>query len=267
MIHSEKLLGNQSYTLTINLKDHYNNTISGKIYWKKSTDSSYSSTSGSTKTITVDKGTLVYCYVYYYASGKEYGTSSTYSWTISSNTTKTFKGTYTTSTTETTWSRPNLSANGTLGGTSFAVEASSEGSTAHAAWYAFDGTSNSDSNRWGSKQGISAANTGAYLIFYNPTAIKVSKLEWYNYTTQYTHYPKTLTLYGSNSNGSWTQIAEGSGSAQPIATLNANSTTFYKYHKLAVTKTSSADQAMICRELVITAKYKTTAYSYYWTVS
>lgn len=73
------------------------------------------------------------------------------------------------------WTQPVLTANGTMGGDSFAVSASSYYDSGSQAWYAFDGNT-TDANKW-----YSAVNGEKWLAFYNPIALNVTSLTVYNH--------------------------------------------------------------------------------------
>lgn len=113
------------------------------------------------------------------------------------------------------WTQPVLSANGTMGGSSFAVSASSEYDTARPAYGAFDGVTGNDSaNCWHSGSGFPS-----WIQFYNPKPLKVTKLTVTNrgsdgafinsYGVSYSDDGETFTefLTGTSSNqtanGSW----------------------------------------------------------------
>ena len=125
------------------------------------------------------------------------------------------------------WVQPILSANGTLGGNSFAVQANSNYSSFYA-YKAFDGNTGTS---WQSN-GTSASAT--YLIFYNPNPLTVTKITW-NGTPTY----GTITagiVYGSNSNGNWTQLATFSGGSTSGGTMDLSSNTeYYSYYKITPT--------------------------------
>lgn len=100
------------------------------------------------------------------------------------------------------WTQPVLSANGTMGGDSFAVSATSSYSTRQP-YMAFDG------NR-ATKWGIDNSSATESLIFYNPVPLKVKKIT----QTISSDYPSEdygiYSLYGSYSgqDGTWLLIAD-----------------------------------------------------------
>lgn len=126
-----------------------------------------------------------------------------------------------------TFTRPTLGANGTLGGSSFAVTANGQGYGP--AWQAFDGIYNNDGSQW-----ANSAGTGDYYIFYNPKGLKIASLGFYFQAQGMT----AGTIYGSNDNSSYTQLSTFSGlnvSRGVLNTVTVNSTGFYKYHKILCT--------------------------------
>lgn len=153
-------------------------------------------------------------------------------------------GVISSSTQETTWTQPVLSANGTLGSSSFAVYASSEYSSGYAAWKAFDGSTNTY------YEAASSATTGQF-IFYNPLPLKVTTINITNRNSNY-YQIKGGTVYGSNDNSSWTSLCTFSGSHSSGATwaIDVNSSSFYYYYKIDIT---SADGGFAAVKMQITA--------------
>ena len=305
MIQSEKLLGNQSCTLTINLKDHNNNTISGTIYWKKSTDSSYSSTSGSTKTITADKGTSINYYVYYYASGKEYGTSSTYTWTASGNTTKTFKGAYTTST-ETVYQMdsnftkqgsPSITSDGiasgfdasnyiksTVGGANIVnkdatweaqikFKITSSGSSYQGGNSAVFGQSNSQYGYRGLNLDVNASNLLKVIQGYTSTYCNfqatISTNTWYTVYCKFDASKSSSCYTVTCNNLSFTEKTNGKASHWSTGTVYFGCKSTNNIITPAKGAVIDLKECWIKQGggYVMRFAYDTTAYSYYWTVS
>jgi hypothetical protein len=150
------------------------------------------------------------------------------------------------------WTQPVLTANGTLGGTSFAVSSSSNYS-GWPAWEAFDGVLTGN-NGWSA----SSNSYPQHLIFYNAVKLWVKKLTVIN------NYEGNVAftagnVYGSNDGSSWTLITSytndntTSGASWDIV-LDGNKT-LYKYHKLEVTKGNFISSNLIkCTEVLITAQ-------------
>lgn len=122
------------------------------------------------------------------------------------------------------FTQPVLSANGTMGGASFAVEASTNLSD-NPAWKAYN---NDTGSAW-----VCAANhhTG-WTTFYNPSAIKVSKISCYSSVSS---YPKSGKVLGSNNNSSWTELCSWSNGVQNSwYDITVNSSNYYKYYKVQI---------------------------------
>lgn len=150
---------------------------------------------------------------------------------------------------EETFVQPTLSANGTMGGSSFAVSASSAYSSEYAAWKAVDG---SNSTFW-----QTAATTSGSFTFYNPTPLKVTSLYLSAYQTTGRQL-KAGNIQGSNDNSTWTTITSWSGNTSLNLTVNMSSNTnFYNYYKINVTAVQ-ANYAVSLRNLQITAVYQKT---------
>ncbi len=139
---------------------------------------------------------------------------------------------------ETLWIQSVLSANGTMGGDSFACSASDDNVNAYKI---FD---NDSSTSW------NTSNTYPVSItFYNPTPIKVSTIAVNCYNS---YYFSNYTIFGSNDNLNWDTIISGTATAQ--ATINVNSNNFYKYYKV-----QSNNSPVTCYSMDITATYATNA--------
>lgn len=146
--------------------------------------------------------------------------------------------------------RPNLSANGTMGGSSFAVSATSENGI-YQAYMAVDG---SNTTPW---DGLTPLPIS--YVFYNPSPLRVESLSFLNagdggVTTAF-------LLYGSNDGITYTLI----GSYTNSVTANSaswsktiSSTEYYKYHKITVTSCNSASYLQIT-ELGINGYYIATS--------
>lgn len=152
---------------------------------------------------------------------------------------------------EITWTQPVPDGSETLGGSSFAVYGDSENSAAYQPYYAF----NNSTNYWISGN----AGYPHYLIFYNPSAIKVT-----NITIQAcgSYDIQDWTVLGSNTNGNWTQLASGSNpsisSGDYYMSLSSN-TTFYKYYKISATSHNRGSGNYIAANNIrITATVNTT---------
>lgn len=126
--------------------------------------------------------------------------------------------------------QPILSADGTLGGDSFAVACSSALS-GREAYKSFDGNG---TTKWG------VSNTsGGWLTFYNPKALRVNSITYFPSSDYPTEDGGDLTIYGSNDNSTWTSLWTGTYTANTQSTFNVNSQAFYKYYKIEITNPTS----------------------------
>ncbi|MBR2526849.1 hypothetical protein IKE67_10350 [bacterium] len=178
--------------------------------------------------------------------------TNTYSDAVTQITNEYNNGTAKTLQIEEQWVQPVLGANGTLGGSTFAVAASSEYSTSYQACNAFK--TDFDDSVW-----LSAAQTNKqwYLTFYNPTAIKVSKIDLTIHSTSY--IPSGGKLQGSNNGTSWTDVCSftnttATNQADKFVIDARSNATFYKYYRILFTGSNNASYVSI-GEVVIWATY------------
>ena len=148
--------------------------------------------------------------------------------------------------TYTSWTQPTLSANGTLGGSSFAVEAETIVGSSHDAFHALDNTG------W---IGARTTNVLPYYIFYNPKPLKISNLS-FSYVTYLlvTCWILNFELYGSNDGSAWTFITQCNNpnpDTSPIS-HNISVSTGYKYFKIVPLTSKNYYPAIT--NLVITAQ-------------
>lgn len=139
------------------------------------------------------------------------------------------------------WTQPVLTANGTLGGNSFAVS-----SNLSDFYKAFD--NNNDSY-------INGFNENCWFTFYNPNPLKVSAIEMLS--TGAAYMPRAGTLEYSDDNVIWVKVFDwNSNSANPYTmTVDAG---YHKYWKVTVvTKGSSIGNADIA-SVKITAQEQIT---------
>ena len=157
--------------------------------------------------------------------------------------------------TEYTFTQPVLSANGTLGGSSFAVKASSEINTNYKAFRAFWTPKSGAYYAWSSA--VSSTDKSPYMEWYYQYKLKVTKLTFTNGTNYAGYAPKTVSLYGSDDNSSWVQIGSSytnsnQNSAGKWNVDYSSNTSFYKYHKCAFTYNRTQ---VILDFIAITGKY------------
>lgn len=154
---------------------------------------------------------------------------------------------------ETAFARPSLTANGTLGGSSFAVSASSS-YVNNPAYYAVDSNT---STAWISDSAIPAS-----FIFYNPNALKVSTLTILNRIIgSYVYSIRDYTVFGSNDNSNWTTLTSGQNTNNTDSyswQISVNSSTFYKYYKITATSTNYGTGVGSVGDVGITATYMQT---------
>ena len=136
---------------------------------------------------------------------------------------------------------PTLSSNGTMGGSSFAVNAEDDGS--HQAYYAFDNNSNTYW-RYGSQSGS--------ITFYNPEEIVVSQIIY----TPFYSYPTAGEVRGSNDGTSWSTITSFTNDSINEFTIDLSTNkTAYKYYQIYI---SSVNRDVIhCLSIRIKTTTKT----------
>ena len=118
--------------------------------------------------------------------------------------------------------QPILTANGTLGGNSFAVAAQSTNSS-YQAWYAM----NPNVSYWHSGN----YSTGIWYMFYNPEPIVLEKISMQIYSN---YCMNRYTLFGSNTNDNWQVIQSGSCATSGTVTIQIEEQNqqAFKYFKL-----------------------------------
>lgn len=207
------------------------------------------------KTLTVPEGSVISYYIYDTTYGKTTG-----SITMNRDKTLTAKGVKNEEIVEVTWSQPKLTANGTIGGKKFAVEADGEYTGNNKAFHAFD---NNASTFWRSTPWLPKS-----ITFYNPNPLKVTNLKIYN-ANKYEPYIVDYVVYGSNNNSSWTKLTSGTNTNYTIGSswnisMSSNKS-YYKYYKIKTeTCRTSGGQYAIIAECKITATTKTTKTTYTW---
>lgn len=133
----------------------------------------------------------------------------------------------------TTFNRPNLTADGTMGGTDFAVTSSGtyNSTASRQAWCAVDGNTTT-TYYWYSNNTANPTYT-----FYNPTGLKVSSLA-FRWTTT-TYGATSFVLAGSNDGSTWTNIGTYNLASSTTPSATIDSTTSYKYHRMTFTKSGT----------------------------
>ena len=151
-----------------------------------------------------------------------------------------------------TFIRPDLTANGTLGGDAFAVSAEAYStSTNYQAWRAVD-SSTSTSYYWYSK-----SSGTRYYTFYNPNVLKVSQIICYFTASNYR--ASSLYVEGSNNNSDWKDIQTTysyTTSSPYTGTLTLTNDNYYKYYRLRFVPSTSYIRLY---DMLITATVKVPA--------
>lgn len=130
--------------------------------------------------------------------------------------------------TEQEFTRPNLSANGTLGGDSFAVNGWTTQASNYAPYRAVDSSS---STYWtGLVWSDSAGKHGPRFVFYNPNPLKVTQL-----VMTYNNYGPgngSATLQVSNDNSNWEYVDVTYSLNSTTGTMTVTSPKYYYYYKV-----------------------------------
>lgn len=161
---------------------------------------------------------------------------------------------------ELAFSQPTLSANGTLGGDSFAVSAS-DSHTSYPTYFAFD---NNTSTNWLTNS-YSSSQFPVNLIMYNPVAIKVTSFSITN-RTGYASAPTAGNVYGSNDNSTYTLIGSFTNNVTSISgnwTIDlSTNTSFYKYYKIEFTNGTFGNNGNLgLSEVKLNAVYQGNSYT------
>ena len=141
---------------------------------------------------------------------------------------------------DTAWTRPNLTANGTLGADAFAVSANGQYSSTYAIFKAVDGN---NSTGWE----VSSPTT-AYYIFYNPVALKLSSIKMRNWTgSGNIDASKGGKVYGAYDGNTWTELVTytntsySSGAEWNIDMSSVSNA--YTYYKITCTDGTSNNRS------------------------
>ena len=204
----------------------------------------------SNKTLKVKKGTVVSYSIY----DPTYGTK-TGSVTMTANKTLTAIGTTSPIDNYYSWTQPVLTSNS---GNGMSVSCGAySGTTGHNVYTAFDSSSTTYAQFT-----ASSFNSSNPLFITTTTAIKISSitLTFYNAT----YIISSGTIYGSSDGSSWTSLKSFSNNSSSC-TISVNSSNVYKYHKIVSTSNNST--VVDINNVSISATYKTTSYSYDWSIS
>lgn len=137
---------------------------------------------------------------------------------------------------KTPWAQPTLSADGSMGGASFAASASA---ATNPAYYAFD---SKPSTYWRS------GTASGWIQFYNPIPLLVSNIRWgYFYS-----YPTAGTVQGSNDGIAWDTVASWNNSIAGDFDIQVGSDAAYRYYRVNITGVNK--DVIHCYQLNITAE-------------
>lgn len=152
------------------------------------------------------------------------------------------------------WTQPILTANGTIGGNSFAVYSDIPQLSPNNVFNAFDGVNTSCFHS-------TSGSTVGYIIFYNPNPIKVTNIQVCNQNASGATNRASLrgTIYGSNDNSNWKTITTYTNTNGDIngkwnISLASNNN-YYKYYK--VYSNGSGSSYWTIGELTLTAYIQT----------
>lgn len=149
------------------------------------------------------------------------------------------------------FSQPVLSANGTIGGSSFAVTAVNTDSRTQP-YYAFDSNkADTFTAGWLSK----ASNN--YLEWYNPNPLNITKLviQYQTSAASSVGYISSWKITASNDDTNYVDILSGATSSYGVATITISHTGYYKYWRFYPLAWSSEWYDII--DLQITAQART----------
>lgn len=153
---------------------------------------------------------------------------------------------------ESLWTQPVLTANGTLGGNGFAVNAG--GLSQGKAYYAFNGVGET------SQSSCCVTNNKGYIEFYNPIPLKLQSIQMYDFVSNVSYRCEEGIIYGSNDGTNWDTLttftqpsSTGTGNLLPVINVNSNAT--YKYFKIKNEKsgTGGTSGAWVLPEIIISA--------------
>lgn len=147
------------------------------------------------------------------------------------------------------WTQPVLSANGTIGGNSFACAASSNQSTAYKV---FD---NSTSSAF-----VSTASQPSWIEWYNPYPLKISQIKIATQLQGVVYQGALGDFYiqVSDDGINWTTVYTGSNRTSTSVTVNLSLSDAYKYWRLyclnaIIYLTAYTNQPVEIDEITITA--------------
>lgn len=147
---------------------------------------------------------------------------------------------------------PILSANGTVGGSAFAVSASNEHSSTYAAYKAFDG---SDSTGYSSS--VNPSTTPVSFVMYFPVAVFLESISIKNMGSGFTSSsPKDVVLAGSNDGQNWEPISTISNADNTNGsswTIPGSLKKAYSYFRLYITSCNTTQAYVNIGEITLNA--------------
>ena len=153
------------------------------------------------------------------------------------------------------WTRPNITSNGELGGSRFAVSPNRENASympanfGGKAWQAFDGNSTTGWGTWSQSASVH------YIIIYIPIPICITRMQLsFASSTADTGGHSHNYVSASNDGDNWTQIYSHDGTISDLVISNSK---YYQYYKLDIRTPGGDDHDAIgIYECKITATYK-----------
>lgn len=162
----------------------------------------------------------------------------------------------------TPFTQPALTANGTMGGNSFATEMDTHYDSTRLAYKAFDGVNVLDSNKSNSAHWQNGYPH--WIAWYNPDPLLITKITIYNADDYFV--PKTYKLQCSDDYSTWTDIVSGTNLVggdgrddreHSIWSFNVPNSGFHKYYRFYATEPlapiSYWNQFMSLTEIELTA--------------
>ena len=146
-----------------------------------------------------------------------------------------------------TFTQPVLTANGTIGEYSFAVNSNLATTNT---WKLFDGST-------ANLTYYTSAPVNMKIIIYNPDPIKLSSYQTYWYQSSVAYQAHTGQIYGSHDGVNWIKINEFTRSnyTQQTTVTTVNSPSFYKYYRIE--EQPSGSWWWGANEITLTATVKT----------
>ena len=145
-----------------------------------------------------------------------------------------------------------LNSNGTVGGNSYACEASSTGDAP--AWRAFDGNTTGSENCWWSGAiGQVTPSNSVSITYYSPVAFKPTKVKIYNEVATPCNFKNAL-IQGSNDNTNWDDlysIVDSPDITGYVGEYNLSTNNKYKYIRIYFTAGYDLTKGVSLQEIEI----------------